>query len=144
MKLIAIGVFVILAIGLAAAAGKYNACHQDCCDRSFSNYNTMQDTCDINLDTVVPSIKGNYTACMESCDKPVPTLYDEVEDVVANITPTDIVAEKENTTIVTKTNTTTASGTQANTTSTGTSGSAPLCAAPALAFLVILGFLARK
>jgi len=63
-------VFAILAIGLTMAENRYNACHQDCCDRSFSNYGTMTDICDINLTTVAPSISGNYISCMDACDNP--------------------------------------------------------------------------
>jgi len=193
MKVLTVIVFAVLAIGISMGAGKYNACHQDCCDRSFSNYNTMQDTCDIdstvlqtiydnytycmetcdspepepsaaenkydachqdccdrsfsqystmsdvcNIDpeTVAPNIYSDYQICMTSCDKPEPTLYDEVRDVAANITPNLTTgSDKPNTTTIKKTN---ATGTDE-----GASGGTPFCA-PAVAFLAIAGLLYKR
>jgi hypothetical protein len=122
---------------------KYNACHQDCCDRSFSQYSTISDVCNIDPETVAPNIYSDYQICMTTCDKPVPTLYDEAQDIVENLTTNITIVKTGGNELPANNATKTTSGTKTNTT-TGTSGSAPLCGAPALAFLVILGLLAKK
>jgi hypothetical protein len=133
-------VFAVLAIGISMGAGKYNACHQDCCDRSFSNYNTMNDTCDITSN-VLPNIYNNYTYCMSVCDKPEPTLYDtaieEAKNITENITNPIIIVHPV------QLNSTTATGTANTSSGSGTSGGLPFCA-PAVAFLAIIGLLHRK
>ncbi|MCX6774289.1 MAG: hypothetical protein NTY68_04835 [Candidatus Micrarchaeota archaeon] len=141
MKLLTMIVFAVLAIGISMGAGKYNACHQDCCDRSFSNYNTINDTCNIDNTSL---IYDDYVACMKICDAPKPTLYDtaveETKNLTENITNPIVIVHpvQLNSTTATKT-----AGTTNTSSGSGNSGGLPFCA-PAVAFLAIIGLLHKR